>query len=273
MSDVDAAPAAEIEIAESAPLSEVLSGDRHERTREVGEVDAPVVAAATAAVADAPVIAAPALPPVVDPATKPEAEQPFWFRQEAKKLRQRAEAAERELQTTRQRGPQPEPQSEDERNRPVTLAEVQYYQQQERMIAKVEYLGEAFSDKHGEETFEELREWLLSKKNPDGTNPMESWALAQRNPWTAAYQQYQREHLASEIGDDPNAWREKERQRLRDEILAEQQAERPAPATAPTMQRPPPPAPASTARAAAPRDDSGRFTGPAPISQVFKHKG
>src|SRR5437588_203932 len=95
----DTDPAAETEIAEPSLLTEALVGDRHERSKEVGDEPdtAPAPAAAEPAAA-APVAAVAPPAPVVDPATKPEAEQPFWYRQEAKKLRQRAEAAERELQ-------------------------------------------------------------------------------------------------------------------------------------------------------------------------------
>lgn len=285
----DTAPAAETEIAETAPKSiDELIETRHqalpdhEAHKEVGaetEEAAPAAAApepkarperAQRAETAAPA-AAPAAKAEADPAAKPEAEQPFWYRQEAKKLRQRAEAAERELAQTRHRPPpqqsrEPEGEAEDP-DRPLTRGELEVYRQRDALIGRLERSEERFVDKLGEEAFEATREWLATR--PD----IEEWALKQRDPWRAAHSQYTKEKLAAEIGEDPNAWRESERERIRQELRAEMEAETghiPARRDPPQM-RSAPPAPASTARSAAPRDDSGRFA-PAPLSSLTKNK-
>jgi hypothetical protein len=137
---------------------------------------------------------------------------------------------------------------------------------------KLNYSADRLIERHGEDTLDEVREWLISKAGPDGSNPMESWAMAQRDPWSAAHQQMQRERLAEEIGSDPEAYKRKLREEWERE-QAEKQAEpaaEPAARTTMTPQRPPPPAPASQARSAQPRDDGGRFAGPAPLK--FKNR-
>ena len=67
---------------------------------------------------------------------------------------------------------------------------------------------------HGNEPFEECQAWLSTK--PD----LADWCVMQLDPWGAAFSQYQRDRLAEEIGDDPNAWREQERARIRAEVEA-----------------------------------------------------
>lgn len=262
----DTVPAAETDNAElsTTSVSDALGGERHQGTRQVGlDDDAP---AAAAAAPETP--AAPVAEMAPDPATKPVAEQPFWYRKEIEKERKARQAAERALeQTHRQQPPQRQPTVDDDPERPLTRAELVMFNDRQRLIDRLERSEEGFIDKLGEEVFEQTREWLATR--PD----IEEWALKQRNPWKAAHSQFQKEKLASEIGEDPSAWREAERARIRQELLAEMETERaPAPTAAPQM-RPAPPVAASTARAAAPRDNSGRFTGPAPLGATFKHKG
>lgn len=279
MSKADTAPAAETESAEPASISSLIEERHqplpdHEAHREVGDEDEPApAAAAVAKPAPAPVAeAAPAAKvETIDPAAKPEAEQPFWYRKEAKRLKDRAEAAERELAAARR---QPAPQErrepageQEDPERPLTRAELEFYRQRDALVGRLERSEERFVDKFGEETFEATREWLATR--PD----IEEWALKQRNPWQAAHGQFTKEKLAAEIGDNPDAWREAERQRIRDELRAEMDAEsqhQPARRDPPQM-RPALPAAASTARSAAPRDDSGRFA-PAPLSSLTKHR-
>lgn len=272
----DTVPAAETDNAEHTPtpLSEALGGERHERVQEVGVEDDTVPAAAAPAVEAKPEPAAPAAAPTAKVETEEElaARHPAWMRKQLKAERERADRAERQLQQAPRREQPRQPPSEEELNRPVTRAEIQSFHETERLIAKLEMSENIFVDKHGEDSFEEVREWLISKQIAPGNNPMEGWAMAQRNPWAAAYQQYQRERIASEIGDDPAAYRAKLEEQIRSEYEAKMAAHEPV-ATAPTMQRSAPPAPASTARSAAPRDQVGRFTGPSPLKSVFKHTG
>jgi hypothetical protein len=266
MSDIDTAPAAETEIAESAPpsISELIAERHqtlpdHEGHLEVGEDPDDEPAPAAAAVAKtAPAPGAEAAPAAkvetpVDPAAKPEKEQPFWYRKEIEKERKARQQAERELEAARRQAPQPQrqPGEEDDPHRPLTRAELEAYRQHDALIGRLERSEERFVDKLGEETFEKTRDWLATR--PD----IEEWALKQRDPWASAHSQYRKEELAAEIGEDPKAWQEKERQRIRDEVRAEMEAEasgQPAPTRQAPQMRAPPPAPASTARAAAPRD-------------------
>lgn len=188
--------------------------------------------------------------PEVKPETKPEAEQPFWYRKRLKEIEQRAKAAEQRAQELEARTAQP--QLPDPRQDPVSYFETQ------RVIDRLERSEDRFVDKHGEQHLESVKEWLTTR--PD----IEAWAIQQRHPWDAANQQYQREKLSAEIGDDPNAWREAERARLRAEILAEQPSAPMAPS------RPNLPAPASGARSAAPRNGAGQFTGPTPLGDILQ---
>lgn len=142
------------------------------------------------------------------PAAKEEGkEHPFWYRKEIEKERKKNAALERELEQTRSKAPPT--------NLPDPAQDPRAYFETQRVIMRLESSEDRFTDKHGEAELEAVKEWLTTR--PD----IEAWAIQQRHPWGAAHQQYQREKLSAEIGDDPNTWREKERQRIRDEILAE----------------------------------------------------
>jgi hypothetical protein len=230
------APAAEAEM-ESAGIGDILAGDQ---SAPAPKVEQPKAEAAPAAEAAAP---------EVKPETKPEAEQPFWYRKRLKEIEQRAKQAEQRAQELEAR--QPQHQLPDPRQDPLTYFETQ------RVMDRLERSEDRFVDKHGEPELESVKEWLTTR--PD----IEAWAIQQRHPWAAAHQQYQREKLSAEIGDDPNAWREAERERLRAEILAEMPSAPMAP------QRPNIPAPASGQRSAAPRNSAGQFAGPTPLGDII----
>jgi hypothetical protein len=120
MSKADTAPAAETENAEPASIADLVAERHqalpdHEAHKEVGEDpdDEPAPAAAVAAkTAPAPVAeAAPAakVETPVDPAAKPETEQPFWYRKEIekeRKARQAGRARAADLAAQRQPAPQ-----------------------------------------------------------------------------------------------------------------------------------------------------------------------
>lgn len=250
-------------------MTEILDGrDAHQGTPDhqgEGEVGDPTPAPAPARAAAPAATPAPVAETPATPATKPEAEQPFWYRKEIAKERDRAKALERENAELRSQAPQQRQEPEDP-DRPLTRAELEFYRNQDALIGRLERSEERFVDKLGEETFDATKEWLTTR--PD----IEEWALKQRDPWKAAHSQFTKERLAAEIGEDPNAWREAEREKLRQEILAEQNEGQhtPAPRAAPQM-RAKPPAPASTAPSSgAPRDGGGRFTGPTPMSAILK---
>jgi hypothetical protein len=196
--------------------------------------------------AQAPAVAQ-AQPDPAAPEAKPEAEQPFWYRKRLKEIEQRAKAAERraeELEQQRQAPQMPDPQQDP-----------RAYFETQRVIMRLESSEDRFTDKHGEAEFEAVKDWLTTR--PD----IEAWAIQQRHPWGAAHQQYQREKFAAEIGDDPNAWREQERARLREEIQAEFTASAP-------MAPPRIPTPASGQRSVASRGGPA-FAGPAPLKDIL----
>ena len=230
----DKAPVAEAET-ETAGIADILA-------------DSPSPVAEK--VAPEPEGAAPAAQAEVKPEAKPEAEQPFWFRKQLEKERKARQAAEREAEQLRQQ--RPEPQLPDPRQDPMSYFEAR------RLEDKVERSEDRFVDKHGEQEFEAVKEWLATR--PD----IEAWAVQQRHPWGSAFQQYQREKLSAEIGEDPNAWREKERDRIRAEVQAEFQSAPPMGRPAPTI-----PAPASGQRSAAPRGGAG-FAGPTPLGDILQ---
>ncbi|MDM8352893.1 hypothetical protein [Brevundimonas diminuta] len=186
------------------------------------------------------------------PEAKPEGQQPehpegpFWYRKAIEKERKARQALERELSTIRERAPQAQPQ---------TISDPIAYVEHVRVLDRLERSEDSFVDKHGEQTFEEVKDWLTT--HPE----IEEWAIRQRNPWAAAFQHYQREKLSAEIGDDPNAWREKERERLRAEILAEAAGQGSPP---PAMSAPRLPQSAASARSATPppRNAAGQFASP-----------
>lgn len=143
------------------------------------------------------------------PAAKEEGkDHPFWYRKEIEKERKEKAALKRELEQARSQPTQPT-------NLPDPTQDPRAYFETQRVIDRLERSEDRFIDKHGEPELESVKEWLTTR--PD----IEAWAIQQRHPWASAHQQYQREKLSAEIGDDPNTWREKERQRIRDEILAE----------------------------------------------------
>lgn len=288
--DNDTQPAGDLaETTGSTPLSEMLAfqnPDRHEVHREAGvepqEDPAPAPAPDPIAAAQpAPASAQPA--PQAETKTEPtpagqagEEKQPRWYREHMAQVNRERAAEKAEIERLRSATPQPQRQASQ--NLPDPLEDPAAYADALRseyrrdlevfQLRTTLTLSERFArQQHGSEAFEECKAWLSTK--PD----IEAWAIQQPDPWSAAYTQYQREQLSDEIGDDPNAWREKERQRIRDEIKAElageQQQAQHIPATAPQMRAAPPP-PASAVRSAAPRDPGGRFTGPTPIGAALK---
>lgn len=255
------------------------NGDMH--VPEAGadlEQPAPAPAAAEPSAPPAPKVeTAPQAPASVaaenpDLAAKPEAQQPFWYRKEIEKERKARQAAERQLEELRGRSPAPQPrtQAPDPLESPDQFSGyIEQRLETQRLVDRLERSEERLADKLGDAVVDEVREWLTTR--PD----LEQWAMGQRDPWKAAHQQFTKEKLAAEIGDDPNTWREQERERLRQEILAEQSRDqRHEPAPRPAMNqttRAAPPPPSSTVRSAAPRDGQGRFAGPAPLKSLLKN--
>lgn len=278
MEDTQTPPAGEQEAAFTAPtsISDALSFNSVEAAAttepEVGATgDDAAIAAPVAVVAPAEAAPAPVTTSAPAAAAGEEAKAPKWYRDHMAAVSRERAAEKAEIE--RLRAAQPAPTRQPEANQlPDPLEDPQAYavalqgqfrnEFQAFQLQTTLQLSERFArQQHGSENFEECRAWLSTK--PD----IEAWAIQQPDPWTAAFTQYQRERLAEEIGDDPAAYKE----RLRQEFLAEQAAAaqtQQAP-VAPTMRAAPPP-PSSTVRSAAPRDGTGRFTGPTPLNAVLR---
>ena len=194
--------------------------------------------------------------PKADPEAKPETQEPFWYRQAIKKEKQAREAAERRARELEE--------SVQARSyaAPDPTADPVGYFERARLEDKLERSEDRFVDKHGEQALEEVRDWLATR--PD----VEDAAVKNRHPWGYAFQQYQRERLAAEIGDDPAKWREAETARIRAELEAEMAAGGGFQAQ-PGMAAPRIPTPAANARSAGPRVG---FTGATPLGDALKRK-
>jgi hypothetical protein len=274
--------------AEITSLSDALAS-RNEDRQEVGYDEgpapavAPISAATPAPVAQPAAPAAPSAQPALQaaseasPAAQAEDRSPKWYRDHMAQVNRERQAERAEVERLRTVAPQPQRQAPQ--NLPDPLEDPQAYahairaemrrDQEIFQLTTTLNLSERFArQSHGGEAFEECKAWLSTK--PD----IEAWAIQQPDPWSAAFTQYNRERLSEEIGDDPNAWREKERQRIREELQAELagQSQEPQhnPAARPPMTRAAPPPPASGVRSAAPRGGDRGFTGPTPLSEALK---
>lgn len=199
--------------------------------------------------------------------------EPFWYRKTLKEKDRQLKDRDRELEILRQRVGSPPDQRQPgpaAPSLPDPLDDPNGYQGGILQVVEERIARAAFDQrlalsehtarqKHGDELTDEADAWLSTR--PD----VAEWAARQPSPWLAAIQTYQREKLASEIGDDPNAWREAERERLRQELLAEMTPANPGGNMNP---RPVIPQPAATVRNAAPRS---AWTGPAPLSEIGKN--
>lgn len=247
---------------------------------EAGASHEPPAPASTAAEPSAPPAppAATAVPPPPAPAPQAapaspagdEPKSPKWYREHMAQVARDRAAEQRELAELRSRqASQQTRQDVDPLEDPQGFQQSVAQQFQTFALQQTLTISERFARKeHGAELFEDAKAWLSTK--PD----IEAWAINQPDPWAAAITHYQREQLAEEIGNDPNAWREAEKARIRAELEAEMGRDtrhEPAPRPAMNPNRAAPPPPSSTVRSAAPRDDNGRFAGPAPLKSILKN--
>lgn len=200
--------------------------------------------------------------PEAKPEIAPEAPKagPKWYRDALREKDQRLAAAERQARQLQEQMErlQPPPQPLDYSNPQAVFQTFEQRLAESRLEQNIALSARFARREHGAELFDEAAVWLSQRKD------IELWAQTQADPWEAAIQRFKQERLADEIGDDPNAYREK----LRQEILAELQQQQPG--HSPSMTAPRIPAPASGQRSAAPRDGTGRFTGPTPIGNILK---
>ncbi|WP_186118278.1 hypothetical protein [Burkholderia gladioli] len=260
------------------PLDEILSG-------------APVAPADVEAPHDAPPIEQPA----ADPAATGEGEQqtppaeaagttaeptgatpahesgtmvPLKALEEERKGRQdwkeKAIRFEEEIKHLRAQHSQPQVPSNPEQRQPQQMSIEQALLNERMNVSEM-----MVRQQHGDAAVESMLETF---QQAVAKNPALGAELAQqRHPWQWMYEQAQRMKAMEEIGSDPAAYRQK----LRDELLAELQAQQPA-ATHPEQPEAPaaPAAPAlprslATARSAAPRT-APAWSGPTPLNDILK---
>jgi hypothetical protein len=203
-------------------------------------------------------------------APEPTPTEPFWYRKALRAQEDRQKAQDREIRELRSRLEQAQPANPA----PHPLDDPDAYAREfDQRLDRTRFaLAEQFSRRlairdHGAELQGEVDTWLRTR--PDVMN----WAAQQDDMWDAAISQFKREKLASEIGDNPDDWRNKERERIRAEVEAEL-ASAPSALATPAGNPTPPriPTPASTQRSANPRDSAGRYTGPAPLTEITRTK-
>lgn len=152
-----------------------------------------------------------------------------------------------------------------ERTAPIRQEAVQRHFMTSRMLA---------DDKFGVETVKEADDALgvLMQTNPNDPEviAMQQRVQASEHPYRDLVTWHQRRKAMADIGDDPAAFRERERERIRAEILAEQANPNPAPTN---QQQPaartPLPTNFASARSEGPRTGAV-YQGPKPLSEIVK---
>jgi hypothetical protein len=128
------------------------------------------------------------------------------------------------------------------------------------------------SDKHGEETVNKAYQDLQSRVN---SNPAAMQAtylriMQSQHPYGELVKWHKEQSALSTYGDDPEAWRNSERERIRAEILAEAQGGQPNGQQQTPQQQVPQNMPNNFAgsRNNGPRSTPG-FSGPKPLSEIM----
>lgn len=138
---------------------------------------------------------------------------------EREEARKEAERYKRELEELRQ-----SQQGKTQEQIPDPIDDGQGFQnwamtqaQQAALNAKLELSEDIVRQSVGDDAFESVKAWWLeeTRRNPH----LVQEGIKHRNPWRYAHQQYQKNQLLSEVGEDPAAYKE----RLRQELLAELQ--------------------------------------------------
>lgn len=106
------------------------------------------------------------------------------------------------------------------------------------------------------------------KQMADNNPRLREQALLHHDPAEFVYQTGKRAKSLIDIGQDPEAWRAAERERLRAEIVAEQAAAPTIPVHPPTPAPAVPPPSLASARSAGPRSGPP-YAGPKPFTQIF----
>ena len=139
--------------------------------------------------------------------------------------RERRQAAQRELDELRRwRQQQEKPQQKpDFFDNPEAVLAQQQQQYERRLMAEKLQLSRSLAEReYGADVVQAAYEWF-------DQHPEQSQALVHEpSPFHAAVEHYKRQQALSEIGSDPDQWRQAERERLRQEVQAELAQKKPA---------------------------------------------
>lgn len=178
-----------------------------------------------------------AKPAQAEPQGQNEAHVPSWRLREEREAR---EARERELGEARQRLQAFERQQQDwqrQQQQPQSQQPPDIFQdpdgyrqfmessftsrlEQARQQDRFNYSEDRARDKFGDARVDEVKSWIAERAND---RAIEARVLGSRHPYGEMVKLYEEQKLLSEIGSDPEAWRQAEREKLRAELAAEQQ--------------------------------------------------
>jgi hypothetical protein len=172
-------------------------------------------------------------------------------RQDWKEKAIRAEAERDQLRQQMERGQQPPQQQQQD---PLLTL------QQQMVNDRFNFSEALMREKHADvdEAVEAFKE--AAKQNPALVAQMHANPL----PWKFAYEEGKRLRFATEIGNDPEAYRKKVRAEIEAELKAQQQ-----PASLQSQQPAAQPLPQSLAGARSSGARGGTFTGPVPFETLF----
>jgi len=173
---------------------------------------------------------------------------------EERRRRQAAEAEARELREYKQRMEQ---ERQQQQYQPPLVTEdaegwAQHVEQQQAFTAynqKLDTSEMLVRQQFGDEVVDKAADAFLEARQADPT--LQQKFDSQKHPYAWVLNWHKQHQLLSEIGSDPEAWRNAERERIRQELLASQKPASVAQPSAPSYQ-PPPPSLASAPVAARP---------------------
>lgn len=175
---------------------------------------------------------------------------------EERKRRQAAEAEARELREFKQRIEQERLQQQPQYQPPLVTEDAEgwaeHVQQQQAYAVYNQRLDMSemlARQQFGDDPVEKASEAFLEARAQDPT--LQQKFDSQKHPYSWLLNWHKQHALISEIGNDPEAWRNAERERIRQELLASQKPVSVAQQSAPSQQ-PPPPSLASAPVAARP---------------------
>jgi hypothetical protein len=142
---------------------------------------------------------------------------------------------------------------------PIQAGQTSIVENFSRMIA---------SEKHGEEAVSQAFQDLKSRvgANPVGMQATYQRIMQSQHPYGELVKWHKEQAALSTYGDDPEAWRTSEREKMKAELLAEMQGGQPAPQVQQAQQAMP--SNFAGSRSNGPRSTAS-FSGPMPLSEIM----